>query len=180
MGRHSTNRVVIDEALKLKTKDLKRFGYLKEFSVITGVMCWSSNFGNKSEINLSLNNYNNLLTLSYKSNGKAIRYDVQIIYITSNLGKGQIPLFICPATNKKCRNLYLVNGYFLHRTASKNVIYDSQTQSKYYRFLDKNFGKAFKVEAYYREIYSKHFKTHYKGKLTKRYKMLLNKINATL
>lgn len=176
MGRHSTNRIIIDQTLKIRMKDLKRFGYLKTLKEKKGVFKWSSNYGFQSEASILVNN--NVLTLNYKSNGTAICYNVQIIYINSNLGKGQIPLFLCPKTKKRCRTLYLVNSYFLHRTASQNIIYDSQTKSNNYRVLNNSFGSILKLEDYYNEINSKHFRTHYKGKLTKRYKKLLNKINS--
>jgi hypothetical protein len=176
MGRNSTNTTLIDETLTIKIKDLKRFDYLKYSEVRAGVLKWSSSFGYQSEVNISVNNNNSILTISYKLNGNPICYSVPIIYINSNLGKGKIPLFICPMTNKRCRNLYLLNGYFAHRTSSNNAMYESQTQSKHYRFLDKNFGKVFKLDSYYQTIYSKHFKTHYNNKPTRRYLSILKSI----
>ena len=55
-------------------------------------------------------------------------------------------------------------------------MYDSQTKSKSWRNLDKEFGVIFKTEKLYDKIYSKHFKTHYKGKPTKRYLRLMDQI----
>jgi len=56
-------------------------------------------------------------------------------------------------------------------------MYDSQTKSKKWRSMDKVYGSYFKLDDLYEELYSKHFKTHYYGKPTKRYLKLMRKIN---
>ena len=43
--------------------------------------------------------------------------------------------------------------------------------------MDKVYGSYFKLDDLYEELYSKHFKTHYYGKPTKRYLKLMRKIN---
>lgn len=55
-------------------------------------------------------------------------------------------------------------------------MYESQTNSKQYRFLDKVYGNEFKVDNIYEEIYSKNFKKTYNGKPTKRYLKLIKKL----
>ena len=47
------------------------------------------------------------------------------------------------------------------------------------RMLDSVYGDYFKADKYYRELYSKHFKTHYAGKPTKRYLKLMEKIDRS-
>ena len=64
MGRHSTNRIIIDQTLKIRMKDLKRFGYLKTLKEKKGVFKWTSNYGFQSEASILVNN--NVLTLNYK------------------------------------------------------------------------------------------------------------------
>jgi len=39
-------------------------------------------------------------------------------------GKGVIWHFLCPATRKRCRKLYLVDTYFLHREAFNGCFYE--------------------------------------------------------
>ncbi|MAZ27116.1 MAG: hypothetical protein CL868_08590 [Cytophagaceae bacterium] len=57
-------------------------------------------------------------------------------------------------------------------------MYESQKQSKKWRAMEKVYGSYFDCDKYYyRELYSKYFKTHYKGKPTKRYLYLMQKIN---
>lgn len=56
------------------------------------------------------------------------------------------------------------------------MLYESQIQSKQMRLLEKTMGIAFKVDEYYAELYSKGFKSSYKGKPTKRYIWLVSKI----
>ena len=56
-------------------------------------------------------------------------------------------------------------------------MYESQTKSKSWRLMDKVYGSYFKLDELYEELYSKHFKTHYNGKPTKRYLKLLEQIN---
>ncbi len=94
----------------------------------------------------------------------------------SNLGKGLIWYFLCPETNKRCRKLYSIGGYFLHREAFKGCMYESQTQSKKYRQLDKTLGAYFRTDDLYSQLYQKHFKKTYAGKPTKKYLKLIKQI----
>ena len=56
-------------------------------------------------------------------------------------------------------------------------MYECQTKSKSWRQFDTVYGNYFKLDGLYEELYSKHFKTHYNGKPTKRYLKLLEQIN---
>jgi hypothetical protein len=55
-------------------------------------------------------------------------------------------------------------------------MYETQTQSKKYRQLDKTFGAYLKSENLYRELHKKHFKKTYAGKPTKRYLRIMEQI----
>ena len=78
-------------------------------------------------------------------------------------------------TKKRCRKSYLVNGYFLHRNAFKGM-YKKQTESKRWRKMSKTFENNYGIDDLYEQIYSKHFRTHYSGKPTKRYLRLMKKL----
>ncbi len=65
----------------------------------------------------------------------------------------------------------------MHRSALPSGMYSSQTHSKKWRFIEKVYGSCFDIDNHYEEIYSKHFKTHYNGKPTKRYLKLMRQIN---
>jgi hypothetical protein len=43
--------------------------------------------------------------------------------------------------------------------------------------MEKVYGSYFDIDRLYEELYSKHFKTHYNGKSTKRYLRLIEQIN---
>lgn len=116
------------------------------------------------------------IILSYKYNGDPIQYKVELTTIQSNLNKGLIWYFVCPETGKRCRKLYQNNGYFLHRETNKGAMYETQTQSKLMRYLEKRFGNSLRLDRLYKEVSAKHFKTHYNGKPTKRYIKLMTKI----
>ncbi len=94
----------------------------------------------------------------------------------SNLGKGLIWYFLCPQTNRRCRKLYSIGGYFLHREAFNGCMYETQTQSKKYRQLDKTLGAYFEIDNLYEELYKKNFKKTYAGKPTKRYLRIMEQI----
>jgi len=65
----------------------------------------------------------------------------------------------------------------MHRSALPNGMYSCQTYSKKWRLMDKVYGCYFDIDRFDEELYSKHFKTHYNGKPTKRYLKLMRKIN---
>jgi hypothetical protein len=64
----------------------------------------------------------------------------------------------------------------LHRKAFKDCFYKKQTYSHKNRQLNKSFEAFFGADKAYEQIYSKHFKKHYAGKLTKRYLKLNNQL----
>ena len=103
-------------------------------------------------------------------------YKVHLVSVPSNLGKGIVWYFLCPETNKRCRKLYSIGGYFLHREAFKGCMYESQIQSKKYRQLDKTLGAYFRTDELYSQLYKKHLKKTYAGKPTKRYLRILEGI----
>lgn len=177
MPRHSSYPVLLDEVLTLKIKDLKKFGLLQKGKVLKSAIKWSSSFGNESEILVKVDNVKNVVTLRYTADSTLICYEVLLITKTSNLGRGQVYYFLCPSTDKLCRNLYLANNYFLHRTAIKGAMYDCQTKSKLSKNLIKVFSSYIKIDKCYDEINSKNFKSYYAGKPTKRFLALKNKIN---
>ena len=55
-------------------------------------------------------------------------------------------------------------------------MYETQTQSKKYRHLDKTIGAYFKSDNLYSELYKKNFKKTYAGKPTKKYLRIMEQI----
>ncbi|UQD54999.1 hypothetical protein [Flavobacterium sp. K5-23] len=156
---------------------LKEWGYLN-YGIKSGIISWSSSGEVLSRIGIksTILEHEKFITLDYKQSGESINYNVRIVSIPSNLGKGEILYFVCPNTGKHCRKLYHNSKYFLHREAYRYLYYEKQLESKKSRFLVSIFDKVFIKDEVYAQIYKKHFKTHYNGKETKRYKKILDKI----
>lgn len=144
---------------------------LKQTKLKVGVLSWSRNGKSTGRISIHVNTQNEIpyIELDYKYNDKPRNYKISLVSIPSNLGKGEIWYFLCSQTNKQCRKLYSVGGYFLHREAFKYCMYECQTKSKHYRRFAKTFGVYYEVDKIFKQINSKHFKTQYAGKPTKKY-----------
>lgn len=181
MPRTPTFPTLYDNSLQLSTTKLKEWGYIKPNQFKSGSLSWSSNGETTGSISISVDTYEEqpYIELNYKFRNEPRKYKVQLVSMPSNLGKGEIWYFLCPITKKRCRKLYSIGGYFLHRKAFNGCMYESQTHSKYYRSLDKRFGALFKSEKLYEQIYSKHFKKFYKGKPTKRYAKILKELDKS-
>ena len=144
---------------------------MKQTKLKVGVLSWSRNGKSTGRISIHVNTQNEIpyIELDYKYNDKPRNYKISLVSIPSNLGKGEIWYFLCSQTNKQCRKLYSVGGYFLHREAFKYCMYECQTKSKHYRRFAKTIGVYYEVDKIFKQINSKHFKTQYAGKPTKKY-----------
>ena len=178
MPKTHTFPTLYNEVLQIHISTLKEGGYLKLKEIRSGTITWSSDGEKTASISIRLNTQSTqpYIELDYKSNDKPRKYKVRLVSIPSNLGIGKIWYFLCPITHKRCRKLYLVGGYFLHREAFKGCMYESQIQSKKYRQLEKTFGAYFSSDKLYSQLYKKHFKKTYAGKPTKRYLKLKRQI----
>ena len=177
MAKFPTFPVLYDEVLTLSITDLKKFGHLRYKYIKNGTVTWGVNKEETSSISIKIDSISDVpyIELSYNHNGNPKNYKISLVSIPSNLGIGKIYYFRCPVTKKRCRKLYLVNGYFLHRNAFKGM-YKKQTESKSWRKTAKQFEKYFGLDDIYEEIYSKHFRTNYAGDPTRRYLRLMKKI----
>ena len=179
MPKPYTFPTLYNEALQISISKLKELEYLNSEQVKSGKITWSRN-GNRTgciSITVSTKSEQPYIELDYKSNDEPRNYKVRLVSMPSNLGKGVVWYFLCPQTNKRCRKLYLIGGYFLHREAFNGCMYESQTRSKNYRQMDKSFGAFFKTDELYSQLYQKHFKKTYAGKPTKRYQKIKKLIN---
>lgn len=185
MAKPATFPTLYDECKTVSISFLSEHGYLKPGQWKTGTITWSRGEGEHKRVTGSISIEVNTdtqspyLLLDYKTNDKPVKYPVQLISIPSNIGKEVVWYFLCPSTGKRCRTLYLVDGYFLHRKAFKGCFYEKQTLSHKNRKLHKYLEKAFGIDKVYEQIYSKYFKKHYAGELTRRYLKLLKQIKAT-
>lgn len=181
MPKLYTFPTLFDEALQISISRLKEWNYLNREQIKNGKLTWSRNGNKTASISIKVNTQseNPYIELDYKYNDEPRIYKVQLVSIPSNLRNGVIWYFLCPQTNKRCRILYSIGGYFFHRKAFTGCMYESQTKSKYYRELDKTFGAYYKTDQLYEQVYSKHFKRMYVVKPTKRFLLLMKQIRRS-
>ena len=178
MPKISNFPTLYDDVLQLSITKLKNWGYLKPNQIKSGAITWRRNDEAFASISIKVNTIQQqpYIELNYKFNDDPRNYKIQLVSIPSNLGKGKIWYFLCPQTNKRCRKLYQIGGYFLHREAFNGIYYETQIKSKHYRQLEKTLGSWLITDKLYSELYSKHFRTHYNGKPTKRYLKIMKQI----
>jgi len=178
MPKPHTFPTLYNEALQISISKLKEWEYLNPEQIKSGTITWSRNGNQTGSISIKVNTHSEqpYIELDYKYRDEPRNYKVSLVSMPSNLGKGLIWYFLCPETNKRCRKLYSIGGYFLHREAFNGCMYETQTQSKKYRQLDKTLGAYFKRDNLYSELYKKNFKKTYAGKPTKKYLRIMEQI----
>ena len=178
MPKPHTFPTLYNEALQISISKLKEWEYLNPEQIKSGTITWSRNGNQTGSISIKVNTHSEqpYIELDYKYRDEPRNYKVSLVSKPSNLGKGLIWYFLCPQTNKRCRKLYSIGGYFLHREAFNGCMYETQTQSKTYRQLDKTLGAYFKSDNLYNELYKKNFKKTYAGKPTKKYLRIMEQI----
>jgi hypothetical protein len=179
MAKTPTFPALFDEVKTISITFLVKQGFLNPNQIQSKLLNWTINGNKTGSIFIIVDTHceQPYIELQYKCNEVPINYRVNLITIPSNLGKGVIWFFLCPQTNKRCRKLYLIDTYFYHRSAFRGCMYEKQTKSKYYRYLDKTFGTYFKSDELYKQLHSKYFKTHYSGRPTKKYLRIIEQIN---
>jgi hypothetical protein len=178
MPKPYTFPTLYNEVLQISISKLKGWGYLNPEQIKNGKLNWSSNGNPTGSISIKVNTQSEQLyiELDYKYRDEPRNYKVRLVSMPSNLGKGLIWYFLCPQTKKRCRKLYSIGGYFLHREAFNGCMYESQTYSKKHRQMDKTLGAYFKTDELYSQLYQKHFKKTYAGKPTKTYLRIMKQI----
>ena len=178
MPKPYTFPTLYNEALQLSISKLKSWGYLEPGQIKSGSITWSRNGRQTGSISIKVNTKSEqpYIELDYKYGDKPRKYKVFLTSTRSNLDLGEIWYFVCPQTKKRCRKLYLIDGYFLHREAFNGCMYETQTRSKKYRQMDKTLEAYFKSDNLYSELYKKNFKKTYAGKPTKRYLRIMEQI----
>ena len=152
--------------------------YLNPEQIKSGTLTWSRNGNPTGSISIQVNTHSKqpYIELDYKYRDEPRNYKVYLTSTLSNLNRGEIWYFICPQTKKRCRKLYSIGGYFLHREAFNGCMYETQTQSKKQRDLDKTLRRVFGSETYINEMEKRYFKKTYAGKPTKKYLRIMEQI----
>jgi hypothetical protein len=178
MPKPHTFPTLYNEALQISISKLKEWEYLNPEQTKSGTLNWSSNGNPTGSISIKVNTQSEqpYLELDYKYKDEPRKYKVYLTSTPSNLNRGEIWYFLCPQTNKRCRKLYSIGGYFLHREAFNGCMYETQTQSKKSRYFDKTLGAYFQTAQLFEQLHKKHFKKQYAGKPTKKYLKLTQQI----
>lgn len=175
MARSSTYPTLYDECLKFDISFLKRHGYLQPGNLKSGFCSWSRNNDKIGSIGFKVSTIDEpYIELNYQSNGTPIKTRIILVAIPSNIRNGKIWYFICPTTGKRCRKLYLNNGYFTHREAFTGM-YKIQTESHISRQITQKYKPMYAGNEY-DQLQAKHFTPYYNDKPTKRYTRIIEKI----
>ena len=179
MAKYPTYPTLLNELLQFSTKGLKALKYFDGLSYKGGVLNWKQNGEATASISIKVNTLsdNPFIELDYKANDKPMNYKINLVSIPSNLGEGIIWYFICPNTGRKCRKLYLADGYFVSRFAFTNAMYEKQAESHKWRHWHKTIGKLCGTDELFEQLEASYFKNFYAGKPTKRYLKIMKRIN---
>jgi len=154
----------IQDYLRLSVTDCKRMGYFYPQAVANGVVTWTQGKEVVASIRMQTNTAGvvpfAVLTYTYK--GQPVRTELTLRFAPSNLHNGTgYYYFVCPVTGLSCRNLYLVDGKFISRTAFR-PLYSSQVERR------RNSGLAYlcALADYEKMLDAPYRRLTYRGRLT--------------
>ena len=125
MPKFPTFPTLYNEVLQISITKLKEWQYLNLEQIKSGTITWSRNGSKTGSISIRVNTFSEqpFIELDYKYRDEPRNYKIQLVSVPSNLSKGLIWYFLCPQTNKRCRKLYSIGGYFLHREAFQDCMF---------------------------------------------------------
>lgn len=108
-----------DQRKSFSISDLRKLKYLQPDCWKSGKLSWSRNGTPTGKISIQVNTIAAApyVQLIYTCNDQNRNYEVPLFQLPSNLGAGYVWYFLCPFTQKRCKKLYFINGYFQHREA---------------------------------------------------------------
>lgn len=161
--------MTLDDFLCLSVADCKRLGFLRPNDTKTGAIEWRRNGGIVASVGFATKTTGvPLARFSYEVNGTPVTYDVPLRWKRSNLNPASengYYYFVCPATGRLCRKLYLHDGRFVSRHALGGVLYETQTKPKSWRPDGEN-GEYLALLEYYRLTDQRYRRETYNGRLT--------------
>lgn len=175
--------VEADSLKKITVHDLKRFNLLqaqdnyryletaleyKTYRTVTSKISVVFNYGNQKHL------YQ--MRLSYKLVDTDIsrQTTVKVVTMPCSYG-GERYIFKCPNCDRNCYKLYLAHTYFRCRICH-NLTYESNNQTKRWRYLDTAFGILFAED---KPAYKKALRyPMFKGCYTNNYNRVLNKYSS--
>ena len=181
-GRSQTFNPLIDNALQLNITKLKAWGYIKAGESFSTKLSWSIRGNPRGDIDAIIriddSGNSGVINLKYCYKGIHDRdYCINLVSKPSNLGIGHLWYFVCPETGRNCRKLYSIGGYFLSRSAHKDTLYETQTESKKTRLYKKILQPDFDADEAQKQLRKPYLKKTYRGKPTKTYLRLIRIID---
>lgn len=165
-GRGNSSALTIGEVQRFNIDKLRKSKSILKGHEISFVTSW--NDGNSIGARSKYTDAEISIVMDYNYNGKPINYTIRVVEVRSNLGKGVNLFFVCPASGRLCKTLYLCYGSEIFKSikAYRNrIYYPSQIYSNRYNCIGKYFDWERKIENFYK---GKRFIKSYKGKPTKR------------
>mgnify|MGYP000176646934 CR=1 FL=1 len=174
MPRKSRHPVIINDLIYVNASSIVKKAQEDDSMTIR----WYSNYEEIASMRCHIIGEYNPHTACFTFHSKAgpQRIEVEISTITSNLGIGKIPFFVCPITKSRCRKLYLIAGRLASRLAIRGALYDSQVWSKKYRELNDTYGAAFLLDELYDQVFVPYFKPTYRDSPTRSLNRITRKI----
>lgn len=175
MGRRATGAECCEESKRIELSYLLRKKYLDKGEKRAGKINWTCRGEPSGNIWLyaywtETEKYIRLLyTLTDRSSGETIDYDyqIQLVSVPSNLGKGEVLYFLCPESGKRCRILYCAYGYHKWKSReaySHRLYYQCQTASKLNYANDRYWAIKRRLERLEAQPYHKRI---YQGSVTR-------------
>jgi hypothetical protein len=138
MGRHSTGACTTGEVHRIELSYLLRQGFIRKNGKVSGTLSWNS--GGSISFESAFTEEERYIRLVYylesSYSGEKTNHDYKILLTTipSNLGRGEIIYFVCPATGRRARILYRCYGSPIWKCRAAyhyRIYYESQQCSKY-------------------------------------------------
>lgn len=174
MGRYRTGTTTA-ETCRIELSYLLKRELLQKGKVTLSSLNWTNGSSIRIECHYTdEEQYIRLLYTLTSWNGEEteLDYKIHLSFVPSNLGKGEVPYFLCPATGNRCRILYRTYGSHIFKSRdaySQTIFYPSQVSSKIYKYCDEYWRLDKEIKKLKEETRNQ---THYNGKPTRRYKRL--------
>jgi len=185
MGRYSfiKKRYTVEDCISIDVFYLKQQGYLKESSVIKGVVSWEANDKSVGNMDIIVNTEEMYVLFSYSIRNNLLPdqkskdkfYKVQLTVTGCNYG-GVRYWFSCPCCRRRVGTLHIHTFDNFRCRDCLNLSYFSKNDSNSIKTIVKA------KESMELEIKMAEFKKYkyYNGKPTRRYKALLKKYHRTV
>lgn len=108
MPKYPTFPECFDLVDQVSISSLRKWGYLEPGRRTPGTIVWTRDGRTVGSISVIVDMVGEFVELEYSRAGEHIKDRVRLANAPSNLSKGRVWYFICPATGMRCRKLYQI------------------------------------------------------------------------